>query len=454
MGGIFVNYRNGPHSEAVAAIADRLSHQFGADEVFFDTRMRSGIRYPDELRERLRASDVVVAVIHDGWTDEFAVPRDLDWVRFEITTALAMDKPVVPVLLGKVDPPRRDQLPDDLGELAVRQAARMRAADYGADLDHLVWLLERHVAPAHTAPPGHRVAGKPKRLGRRVVAWAAGLFLATPVLFVDAEWRYWEWFTFSALASTVLLMGLALLSMTLFPVIRRLTRRWDEEAGTISLREATRRRWIVLALGILPLVYLLSESGSRDGSWQEWEVWFMIVAVLFLLYYTHRTWRHYDAQDYAWPPPVSTEPAMFRRAAHRLYERLTTEPDWRRSRSRAAQRDAVSIYLDLADVRRELRARAGLSLTGWVRKCHSAEPAAYLGWLASIVALDVAALVALLEANAPARAYSLVGGSLVVAAGFTAAKIATDRYSDRRETARLVEELTGWQARLGPLIFC
>jgi hypothetical protein len=456
MAGIFLNYRRGPQTVTVGALAERLAHYFGADQIFVDHQMTPGTEYPAELEARLLGSDVLVAVIHDGWTDEFTRPRPKDWVRFEIAIALTNKIPIVPVLLEEADAPQRHELPENIGKLTLRQMTRVQGATFGADVERLVLELERHVAPVHIPPPEPAAPAKPKQVGRRIIAWAAGLFLVTPILFfLDSTLRDWEWLVLSAFASTVVLVALSTLTILLVPFVKRLTYRWDVEAGSMSLREATRKRWLVIALGILPFAYLLSKFGPRDdGAWQEWEVWYLIVICVVGAYFVHRTWRRSEERDYTWPPPVSTEPAVFRRAAYRLHEKLTTDSEWRGSRPRALQREAVSVYLSLAEVRLALRSRAMMTLTRWIRAGHVGEIAIYLGWLTSIVTLDAIALALLAFAGSTKLgAYLVISLTVAMAVVFTTAKTVVEFYADRREVTKWIDELTEWQTRLGPLVF-
>ncbi|CAM4052517.1 toll/interleukin-1 receptor domain-containing protein [Kibdelosporangium persicum] len=452
MGGIFVSYRSGPHSVIVGALEDRLRHYFGDDQVFVDHQMTPGTPYPDELRTRLLASDVVVAVIHDGWLAEFAKERPKDWVLFEIDTALRTPIPVIPVVLEDLDPPQRHDLPDEIAEIAVLQVARVRRATFRADINHLVHMLERYVAPATVPPPKPAAKRTPKRVVSRVAAWALALFLITPILLLpDPDDQLWEWFTFAAFGSTVILAGLSLSTMIFVPLVKRWTYRFDVQAGTMTLSEATKRRWLVLALAMLPFVYFLSKFGTKeDGAWQEWEVWYLIVVGIVALFLVHRSWRQSAARDHDWPPPVSTEPAVFRRAANRLYERLTTDPDWRGTRSRANQLEAESVYHDLMDVRQALRDRAAKSLPQWIKAGCSGEIVAYLGWLASILALEIVAAALAPVAIGP---YRLIGVTVAAAVAFTAAKTVAEFYADRRDVARWIDELTTWQAKIDPLVF-
>ncbi|HEU5474848.1 MAG TPA: toll/interleukin-1 receptor domain-containing protein [Actinophytocola sp.] len=456
MGGIFISYRNGTHSVAVGALADRLRHYFGRGQVFCDTQMTPGTRYPDELRARLLDSNALVAVIHDGWTDEFDRPRDTDWVRYEIATALEKRIPVVPVLLEQADPPRRDQLPEDIAELTVRQAARLRGAEFPADVGDLVRLLERHIEPT-TEPPPPRTVPRPRRVGRRIAAWATGLFLLTLILVSDdpaEDQQVWEWFGYAAFISTMALAGSSILVSALIP-IKRWTYRMDINWQTMPTREFVHRTWILPALGVLPIAYgMVKTWPGKDRRLHEWEVWAVVALGIIALYFLHRTMRHHGTRQNAWPPLVTTESIMFRRAAHRLHHKLTTEPDWRGARSRAIQRKAVSIYLDLAEVRMELKTRAGVSLRRWIGTGYSGWVTAWLGWLMSILALDGFALgLVLRQDSVPAGPFRLIAVTVLAAVIFTAVMVVAHFYGDRWEVRRWIGELTEWQAKLGPLIF-
>ncbi|HEV2781167.1 MAG TPA: toll/interleukin-1 receptor domain-containing protein [Actinophytocola sp.] len=458
MGGIFISYRRGPHETTVGALADRLRHYFGEDQVFVDTQLTPGAEYPKELYARLLDSDVLVAVIHDGWVDEFEGPRHKDWVQFEIATALTKHKHVVPVLLEKVDPPQHGQLPEKIVDLADKQVAYLRGAEFRTDVDELVRLLEHHVAPVDVRAPESATPAKPKRVGRQITAWATALSLLALILFVGdrtEDQQDWEWLAFAAFTSTMALAASSILMAALIPV-RRLTYRLDVNWQTMSTREFMSRTWILPALAILPLVYgMIKTWPGADGTWQEWEVWFLILLGIFVLYFGHRSWRHHGARQNAWPPLVTTEPVLFRRAAHRLHEKLTTEPDWRGPRTRAIQREAVSVYLDLAETRLELRTRATVPLGRWIDTGYSGWTTAWLGWLTSILALDGFALGLALHLDAAtAGAYRLIGVTVLAALTFTAGMSIANFYADRWEVKRWIRELTEWQARLGPLVFC
>ncbi|MDF3148151.1 toll/interleukin-1 receptor domain-containing protein, partial [Streptomyces sp. T21Q-yed] len=125
MGGIFINYRRGDHEDVVRELYDRLEQHFGEDQVFRDVAsIVPGQRYPDTLRERVADCEVLLVVVHRGWLQArgpsggLRLDDEADWVRREIDQALHTGKTVVPLLLDGAAPPRPDQLPWPVRELA------------------------------------------------------------------------------------------------------------------------------------------------------------------------------------------------------------------------------------------------------------------------------------------------------------------------------------------------
>ena len=61
---VFVSYRRSDSPSAARQIADALRARFGAESVFFDTRdLQPGTDWHRDIEDRVRASDVIVAVI-------------------------------------------------------------------------------------------------------------------------------------------------------------------------------------------------------------------------------------------------------------------------------------------------------------------------------------------------------------------------------------------------------
>lgn len=450
---IFVNYRRGDHSVAVAALAETLARHFGRDEVFLDVGIPSGERYPQEITERLHNCAVLVSVIHAGWLATFDQQRRKDWVRHEIATALTKNITVIPVLLENATPPTWEQLPRDIADLTLFQTAHLRSAAFRSDVDQLIRRIEQHVDLGKT-PPKPSTGDKPARTGLKISALAIGLALLTAAVFFDRA-PLWRMFAQPAFGSAALLALASTATMIMTWSLRGLGARWERRAGTRTHREALSRTWIVPALAIVGSAFFVSKGMAQNGGWQEWEWWYLVVVVLFAAFYLHRWWRRTTEEDDAWPPPVTTDHWVFRRAALRLHDRLTTNQEWRRPRARTAQREAVSVYLDLAQARKDLTIRATLPVTRWIRHGYYGQTTAYLGWFMSIVVLDLSSAGALVFGDpVPGSPFRVIAVTVAGAAAFTAAMVTTHLLLDRYRVTKWIEELIDWQRKLGPLIFC
>lgn len=67
---IFISYRRGDSAYATQALYERLADKYGKDAVFFDLDTISiGVDFRKRLTEALNESNVLLAVIGDGWID-------------------------------------------------------------------------------------------------------------------------------------------------------------------------------------------------------------------------------------------------------------------------------------------------------------------------------------------------------------------------------------------------
>ncbi len=116
-----------------------------------------GDNFAEVIRSAVASCDVLLVLIGDRWLtiagDDGRRRLDdpEDFVRLEIRAALARDILVVPVLAGKARMPRAAELPDDLAELAGRQALDLSPAHFDADMDRLLRTLDQALRDA-TAP--------------------------------------------------------------------------------------------------------------------------------------------------------------------------------------------------------------------------------------------------------------------------------------------------------------
>jgi TIR domain len=140
---------------------DDLAREFGEQSVFMDVAViEPGRDFRDQIRKSLDNCGVFLAVIGANWTDarNEAGKRRLedpaDFVRLETATALKRgDIPVIPVLVRGAKMPQVEALPEDLHNLAYRNAVELTHARWSSDLQLLIRALHPLVdVPATKGP--------------------------------------------------------------------------------------------------------------------------------------------------------------------------------------------------------------------------------------------------------------------------------------------------------------
>lgn len=146
---IFISYRRDDSAGHAGRLYDRLDGHFGQSQVFMDVdAIRPGLNFVDVVERAVGVCDRLIAVIGREWlwasdttgVRRLEVPEDL--VRLEISTALKRDIQVIPVLVQGAQMPRAVDLPEDLKELALRNALEVSDAHFRTDVDHLIDELE------------------------------------------------------------------------------------------------------------------------------------------------------------------------------------------------------------------------------------------------------------------------------------------------------------------------
>jgi CHASE2 domain-containing sensor protein len=142
---IFISYRRSESSGYSGRIYDRLRAALPGSDVFIDVeRIDPGTDWRERLAERVRSAEVVLVLIGDEWhslTDasgERRLDDPNDVTRWELESALAQGKRIVPVLLDDAAPLRPQELPATLQSLAGLQAARIRHDAFDAGLEDLI----------------------------------------------------------------------------------------------------------------------------------------------------------------------------------------------------------------------------------------------------------------------------------------------------------------------------
>jgi hypothetical protein len=178
---IFISYRRDDTAGRAGRLFDVLVARFGHRDVFQDVAaIAPGADFPQQVADAIAQSDAALVVIGSDWLTmrgPDGTPRlddSDDYVRREVSAALAAGVRVVPVLVDRAELPAADDLPEPLRPLATRQAVTLRDATWHQDVDALIRRLE-----------GEELIEAPRRRWP-VVAAVAALGVAA---FVGFTWR-------------------------------------------------------------------------------------------------------------------------------------------------------------------------------------------------------------------------------------------------------------------------
>jgi formylglycine-generating enzyme required for sulfatase activity len=143
-GKIFINYRREDSSAWAGRLSDHLSAHFPQSQIFMDVDMDLGINFVEEIERNVGSCDVLIAVIGKHWLISTGEKRRRrlgnpnDFVRLEIATALKRNIRVIPVLVDGASMPPSGQLPEDLKQLALRNALNVSHERFRADAERLI----------------------------------------------------------------------------------------------------------------------------------------------------------------------------------------------------------------------------------------------------------------------------------------------------------------------------
>lgn len=141
---VFISYRRDDSAAEAGRLADALVQRLGSKGVFQDVAaIGAGRDFTDAIEGALENCDAVLVVVGPDWlaagpSGQPRLSEPDDYVRLELATALTLDIPVVPVLVGRAEMPAPGQLPEDIRALANRQAVVLRDDAWHRDVDGLV----------------------------------------------------------------------------------------------------------------------------------------------------------------------------------------------------------------------------------------------------------------------------------------------------------------------------
>ncbi|GAA1312395.1 toll/interleukin-1 receptor domain-containing protein [Saccharothrix xinjiangensis] len=437
---IFVNYRqNGrardgllrlPHAQVVEAVAERLRSHFGPDRVFLDTGIHTGEHYPDALREGLRNSALLVAVVHPGWARDLADRAGgLDWVRQEIRTALEEGKHVLPLLLDQAALPDPDALPDDLRPFAFKQARRIDFGHWERDVRLFVQEVEAHLSPVALPERVEPRVPAPRGPLGLVLAWLLGAVApvaTTTALVPDAGMRA-AWLAALAITGVLLLLVPALITWLAYGA-RDFLDGLDHESALLP-RDVKVDVITALVVAALAVFVLLSVPVLEP---QQRMLLVAVAVVVLVVIALGVPWLRRFRTARQWPrPELEADPTTVREALHDVRRHLEAHgPFLNRLR-----RDQAHYALDQVEAAAaRLRELADRDRATWLRAAPRLPVLAHaLSFGATAGAAVAAAVVHRVSGGTHWSApFWAVAGVVAATAGYGATAEAAYRFQRRR----------------------
>jgi hypothetical protein len=157
---ISISYRHADTAAITGRIVDRLAMYYGRESISYDIdNIPFGFDLSHHIREIVRNSDIVIAVVGPHWTGpqpgRQRITYESDPVRVEIETGLREGIPVIPVLVRGTRMPHAAELPDSLRDFAYRTAAQIDPGqNFHTDMSRLIRDIDRRLMErAEEAPP-------------------------------------------------------------------------------------------------------------------------------------------------------------------------------------------------------------------------------------------------------------------------------------------------------------
>ena len=146
---IFISYRRDDTESSAHRLSVSLAAHFGPGCVLVDyPELLPGADFVQVIRDTFASVDVLIALIGNRWatiadsTGTRRLDKPSDFVRVEISSALADGIRVLPVLVGGTEPPKPTELPDDLRTLAEHEPVEINDSNWEAQLARIAELIE------------------------------------------------------------------------------------------------------------------------------------------------------------------------------------------------------------------------------------------------------------------------------------------------------------------------
>jgi hypothetical protein len=163
---MFISYRRDESTGYAGRLHERLAKLYGTDSVFMDVDdIGPGADFVRFIEDRIASCDVLLVLIGNQWltlknsNGQRRIDDPADFVRIEVSRALARNVRTIPLLLNNARMPEEKDLPADLKALCRRQAMELSEERWEYDFGKLAEVLQ---------------GGPRKRASRRRMIAAAG----------------------------------------------------------------------------------------------------------------------------------------------------------------------------------------------------------------------------------------------------------------------------------------
>ncbi len=156
---IFISYRRDDAEGEAGRLYDDLVRVFGPDAVFMDVSdIHPGKDFRKAIDDNVAQCSVLLAVIGSRWTaiqdssGARRIEQPNDFVRLEISSALAKGIDVIPVLVHEARMPNPSDLPESLQNLSYRNGVELTHARWNSDVELLIRTLREYVKRGRDIP--------------------------------------------------------------------------------------------------------------------------------------------------------------------------------------------------------------------------------------------------------------------------------------------------------------
>jgi len=217
---IFISYRRDDSAGYAGRLFDHLSARFGAKNIFMDIdTIEPGEDFRKVVNNAVGNCDVVLVMIGKQWLSvaneqgQRRLDDPRDWVRMEVSTALTNTQTrVIPVLVRDASMPGDRELPDNLKELAWRNAIELSDSRFQHDANKLIEVIERVTGKT----PKPSTSNKPRGIASKIFGYLLGaiglVLIIWPVSYGIIEFGNYvegDWVAFPMVAVGIVLIVVA-----------------------------------------------------------------------------------------------------------------------------------------------------------------------------------------------------------------------------------------------------